>query len=63
MASDAAGRNAEDFVLTTLLFAIALFFAGVTSSFRYRSVRIILLMGAVLAIALAAARIIDLPVA
>ena len=51
VASDAAGRNAEDFVLTTLLFAIALFFAGVTSSFRYRSVRIILLMGAVLAIA------------
>jgi hypothetical protein len=35
----------------------------VTSSFRYRGVRIFLLMGAVLAIALAAARLVDLPVA
>ena len=62
LAGQEAGSNADAFVLTTLLFAVALFFAGVTSSFRFRGVRIVLLMGAVLAIALAAARLIDLPV-
>lgn len=33
-----------------------------TSSFRFRGVRIALLMGAVLSIAFAAARLVDLPV-
>jgi hypothetical protein len=63
LAGDQAGRNGDAFVLTTLLFAVALFFAGVTSSFRYRSVRIILLIGAVAAIAFAAARLVTVPVA
>jgi hypothetical protein len=61
--SGEAGENSDAFVLTTLLFAVALFFAGVTSSFRYRFVRIVLLMAAVLTIAYAAARLVDLPVA
>jgi hypothetical protein len=60
--SQEASDNADAFVLTTLIFASALFFAGVTSSFRYRSVRILLLIGAVSAIAYAAARLIDTPV-
>jgi hypothetical protein len=63
LASEEAGNNSDAFVLTTLLFAVALFFAGVTSSFRFRTVRIFLLIGAVVTIAFAAARLIDLPVA
>jgi hypothetical protein len=62
-AGQEAGDNADAYVLTTLMFAVALFFAGVTSSFRFRSVRIVLLIGAVLAIALAAARLVDVPIA
>src|SRR3954447_1573421 len=63
LAAQDAGVNSDDFVLTTLLFAVALFFAGVTSTFRFRSARIVLLMGAVVAIALAAARLMDVPLA
>ena len=62
LAAEEAGSYSDAFVLTTLLFAVALFFAGVTSSFRFRGVRIVLLMGAVLVIAFAAARLVDLPV-
>lgn len=58
-----AGEVADSYLLTAVLLAIALFFAGVTSSFRYRSMRLALLLGAGLCIGFAAARMIDLPVA
>lgn len=58
-----AGQIGDAYVLTTVLLATSLFFAGVTSSFRYPVVRTALLVGCVLAIALAASRMIDLPVA
>lgn len=61
--ADEAGRAGDSYVLTTVILAIALFFAGVTSSFRYPIVRTALLTGSVLAIAAAAVRIIDLPIA
>lgn len=60
--SQAAGRSADAYVLTTLFFAIGLFFSGVTSSFRSRGIRVILLMGASLTVAFALARVADLPV-
>ncbi len=63
LASAEAGENADSFVLTTLLLASALFFAGVTTSFRVRLARVALLAGAVITVAYAAARLADLPVA
>lgn len=57
-----ASNNSDAFVLTTLLLAVGLFFAGVTSSFRFPPARFVLLVGAALAIALAAARLVDLPI-
>ena len=59
--ADEAGRNADAFVLTTLLLAVGLFFAGVTASFRVRVARLMLLGGAALTLSLAAARLVDLP--
>ena len=58
-----AGNTADDFILLTVLFASALFFAGVTTSFRLRSAQALLLLAAGLIIAYAAARLADLPVA
>lgn len=54
--------QADDYVMLTLVFASALFFAGVTSSFRLRFPRILLLTGAALLIAYAAGRLVELPV-
>jgi hypothetical protein len=61
--ADEAGAVGDTYVVTTVLLAIALFFAGVTSSFRYPVMRIALVVGAGLCIALAAVRLIDLPLA
>lgn len=61
--SRAAGDNADAYVITTILLAVALFFAGVTGSFRYRPARVILLFLAVGTIAFAATRLADLPIA
>jgi hypothetical protein len=58
-----AGSNADGYLLTTLFMASALFFAGVVSSFKSRSPKVLLLMGAVMLLAVGAARIIDLPIA
>jgi len=58
-----AGDNADDYVLTTLLLASALFFAGLTTSFRVRFAQLMLLAGSALLIAYAASRLADLPVA
>jgi hypothetical protein len=61
--SDEAGENADDYVLITLLLATALFFAGVTTSFRVRTARLILLGASAFTIAFAVSRLVDLPVA
>lgn len=58
----AAGRTGDSYVLTTIFFAIALFFSGVTSSFRTRPIQIVLLMGASLTVAFALARVAELPI-
>ena len=57
-----AADTGDDYILTTLLMAAALFFAGVATSFGSRSARVVLVAGAALVLALAAARLIDLPV-
>ena len=46
-ASQEAGQTADAYVATTILLAAALFFAGVTASFRYWPARILLLIAAV----------------
>ena len=56
-----ASDNADQYVLTTLLLAAALFFAGVTTSFRVRIARIALLAGSALVIAYAASTLAELP--
>jgi len=58
-----AAANSDDYILTTVITASALFFAGVTSSFRTLFPRVILLALAGVILAVAAARIVDLPVA
>jgi hypothetical protein len=60
--SQAAGNTGDQYVVTTILLAVALFFAGVTSSFRYRPAQAFLLILAVGTVAVAASRLADLPV-
>ena len=62
-ASQQAGENANACVITTILLAVALFFAGITSSFRYTPARALLLILALGTLAVAATRLADLPVA
>jgi hypothetical protein len=57
-----AGETGDSYILTTLLLASALFFAGVMPSFRARLPRILLLVGATACIAFAASRLVELPV-
>ena len=57
-----ASENADAFVLTALLLAVSLFFAGVTSSFRVTAARLLLMIGAVVTLAIATGRIADLPI-
>ena len=61
--AEEASSNADDYVLTTLLLASALFFAGLTTSFRVRFAQLMLLGGSVVLIAYAASRLADLPIA
>lgn len=56
-----ASDNADEYVLTTLLLAAALFFAGVTMSFRVRVARLALLAGSGLVIAYTAAKLAEMP--
>jgi hypothetical protein len=60
--SQKADEFQEAYVGTTILLAVALFFAGVTSSFRSRFARILLLIAATGSVAVAAARIATLPI-
>jgi hypothetical protein len=57
-----AGDIADDYVLTTLVLASALFFAGLTTSFRVRVAQLMLLAGSGLLIAYAASRLVELNV-
>jgi hypothetical protein len=61
--SSEAAKTGDDYILTTLLMAAALFLAGVASSFGSRSARVVLIAASAVVLALAAARLIDLPVA
>ena len=61
-ASQAAGANGDAYVITTILLAVGLFFAGVTSSFRFRPAQLMMLILAVGTVAVAASRLAQLPV-
>lgn len=61
--SQEAANNSDDFLLTTLFMASALFFAGVTSSFGTRTARLLLVAAAGLALAVGVSRLVGLPVA
>jgi len=61
--SQEASDNAASFVQTTIFLASALFFAGITSNFRSRIVRLMLLMAASVVFAIGVASIADLPIA
>lgn len=62
-AAEQAGQNADSYVLLTVVLAASLFFAGVTSSFRFPVVRLLLLTGSLACVGLAAAQLVDLPIA
>lgn len=57
-----AGATASTYVSITILLAAALFFAGVISSFRYRTARALLLAAALATLGVAASRLAGLPV-
>ena len=61
--SEAAGDTADDYIRLTLVFASALFFAGITASFRTRAPKIALLVAAGVTLAVAGALLVDYPVA
>lgn len=61
--SEAAGDTADDYIRLTLFFASALFFAGITASFRTRAPKIALLVAAGVTLAVAGALLVDYPVA
>jgi hypothetical protein len=60
--SQEAGDNASAYVSVTILLAVTLFFAGVTTQFKYRPARALLLAAALATLALAASQLADLPV-
>lgn len=62
VASDLAGQESDDYVLTTVLLASALFFAGVTTSFRVRLPRLFLLAASGIIVAYVATRLTTLHV-
>ena len=62
-ASQQASATSDEYVIITILLAMALFFAGVTSSFRYQPARVFLVLFAVGTVAMAAVRLADLPIA
>ncbi len=61
--SEEAGNTADDYIRLTLFFASALFFAGITGSFRTRFTKLILLAGATVTLAVAAGLLVGYPVA
>lgn len=61
--SQQASETSDSYVITTIMLAIALFFAGVTSSFRYQPARVFLIVLCLGTVAYAAVRLADLPIA
>ena len=61
-AGQEASDNARNYVATTILLAVALFFAGVTASFRYRPARASLLIAALGTVAVASVQLAGLPI-
>ncbi|MGC3994094.1 MAG: hypothetical protein QM779_08330 [Propionicimonas sp.] len=61
--ADHAASVGEGYVLTTVLLAVALFFAGVTGTFRSPILRLLLVSAAFVAISVAIGHIGELPVA
>ena len=57
-----AANTSQTYTLNTIVLAVALFFAGVTSSFRYRPARVFLIVLALGTLAFAATRLADLPI-
>jgi hypothetical protein len=60
--SSTADQLGQEYVGATILLAVSLFFAGVTSSFRSRLARVLLLIAATGVLVLAAVRIAGLPI-
>ena len=60
--SQEAGDTASAYVSVTILLAVTLFFAGVTTQFKYRPARALLLAAALATLAVAASQLADLPV-
>ena len=60
--AETAGATATAYIATTILLAASLFFAGVISSFSYRSARAMLLAASLVTLGLAASRLATLPV-
>ena len=58
-----AGATSHDYIINTILLAVALFFSGVTSSFSFRPARLLLVVAAIATVAVAAVNLADLPVA
>ncbi len=63
MASEEAGDTADDYIRLTLFFASALFFAGITASFRTRLPKLLLIVAAGATLAVAGALLVSYPVA
>jgi hypothetical protein len=62
-AGEDAGRLGDVYTLATVLLAVSLFFAGVTSSFRSPSLRVALLAACLLTILISGFRLADLAIA
>jgi hypothetical protein len=61
-AAQQAADTSQAYTLDTIVLAVALFFAGVTASFRYRPARVLLIVLSLLTLAFAATRLADLPI-
>ena len=59
----AAGETSHDYIINTILLAVALFFSGVMTSFTYRPARVLLVLAAIGTVAVAAVNLVDLPIA
>jgi hypothetical protein len=61
--SEVAGDNADDYIRLTLFFATALFFAGITASFKTRFARLVLLGAAGVTLLVAGSLLSSYPIA
>jgi hypothetical protein len=61
--SEEAGNTADDYIRLTLFFATALFFAGITASFKSRFARLLLLTAATVTLVIAGGLLASYPIA